>query len=198
VTVTVQPAGSGGGGTGGTTRTVDVRIAAGSDDAEQRVGRATTLTSSDLELIADGSVQQVVALRFPGVQIPAGATVTRAYVQFQADEVSTAAASLAIRAEASANPPTYTAGTGTVTGRAVTTTSVSWAPAAWTAAGAAGADQRTTDLSALVQAAVNRTGWAAGNALALQFSGSGRRTAEAFEGSRTGAPLLHVEYVVPA
>ena len=50
------------------------------------------------------------------------------------------------------------------------------------------------DVSALVQAVVNRAGWTSGNALALQFSGTGRRTAEAFEGSATGAPLLHVEY----
>ena len=191
VTVTVQPAVTGGGGT----RTVDVRVAVGSDDAEQRVGRSTALSSSDLELIADGSVQQVVAMRFPGVQIPVGATVTRAYVQFQTDEVSTAAASLTIRAETSVNPPTYTSGTGTLTARAVSSTSVSWAPAAWPTVGAAEPDQRTPDLAALVQAAVDRPGWAPGNALAFQFSGSGRRTAEAFEGSATGAPLLHVEYL---
>ena len=28
----------------------------------------------------------------------------------------------------------------------------------------------------------------------LLFSGSGKRTAESFEGSNAGAPLLHIEY----
>jgi hypothetical protein len=46
----------------------------------------------------------------------------------------------------------------------------------------------------LVQAVVGRGGWAQGNALALQVSGTGRRTAEAFEGVSSAAPLLHIEY----
>jgi len=60
--------------------------------------------------------------------------------------------------------------------------------------GEAAAAQRTPDVSALVQAVVSRTGWASGNALAVQFSGTGRRTAEAFEGGASFAPVLHVEY----
>ncbi|MFP5370851.1 MAG: metallophosphoesterase [Actinomycetes bacterium] len=190
VTVTVEPSGGGGG-----VQTVEVRVAAGSDDAEQRVGGTTTLTSTDLELIADGSYQQVVGVRFAGVRIPAGAKVARAWVQFQTDEVSTDASSMTIKVESSANPATYTSGTGTVTARPVTG-SVAWAPAAWPTVGAAGADQRTPDIAGLVQAAVGQSGWVSGNAIALQFSGSGRRTAEAYEGTRTGAPLLHVEYTV--
>ena len=56
------------------------------------------------------------------------------------------------------------------------------------------AAQRTPNLTALVQAVISRPGWAQGNALALQISGTGRRTAEAFNGVATAAPLLHVEY----
>lgn len=83
VTVTVQPAGGGG------AQTIEVRVAAGSDDAEQALSGSMYLNSSDLELTTDGSTQQVVGTRFVGVQIPRGATVTWAYVQFQVDEVST-------------------------------------------------------------------------------------------------------------
>jgi hypothetical protein len=187
MTVTVQPAG------GGSTRTIEVRVAAGSDDAEQALSGSMSLSSTDLELTTDGSTQQVVGTRFVGVQIPRGATVTSAYVQFQVDEVSTGVSSMTIRAENSDNAATYTSGSGTITARAVTG-SVSWTPPGWPTINVAGTDQRTADISSLVQAVVNRTGWVAGNALALQFSGTGRRTAEAFEGSTTGAALLHVEY----
>ena len=45
----------------------------------------------------------------PGSPVPAGATITNAYVQFQTDEVSTDAASLTIRAEAADNAATYQA-----------------------------------------------------------------------------------------
>ena len=189
VTVTVVP----GGGTAGT---VQVRVAAGSDDAEQRSSGSVALKSSDLELTTDGANQQVVGIRFLGVQIPAGATVTGAYVQFQVDEVSTGPSSMTIRAEASDNAATYTSARGSVTGRAVVG-GVPWSPPAWPTVRAAGPDQRTPDIAALVQAVVNRPGWTPGNALALQFSGTGRRTAEAFEGSAAAAPLLHVDYTVP-
>ena len=72
------------------------------------------------------------------------------------------------------------------------TVSVPWSPPAWNTVGARTAAQQTPDLSSLVQAVVSRPGWAQGNALAFQLSGTGRRTAEAFEGNF--APLLHVEY----
>ena len=55
------------------------------------------------------------------------------------------------------------------------------------------ADQRTPDLSALLQEIVDRPGWRSGNAVALILSGAGRRTARAYDGLQAGAPLLHVE-----
>ena len=50
------------------------------------------------------------------------------------------------------------------------------------------------DLASVIQEIVNRSGWVSGNALAIMVAGSGRRTAESYEGRATGAPLLHVEY----
>jgi hypothetical protein len=180
---------------GGGSQVVEVRVSAGSHDAEQAVGSGgTSLTSSDLELTTDAGTQQVVGVRFAGLQVPAGATITNAYVQFRTDEVSTGASSMTIRAEAADNTPAYQAVSGNVTGRATTSASVAWSPPDWTTVGQAAAAQRTPDLSGLVQAVVGRVGWVQGNALALQFSGTGRRTAEAFEGGASSAPLLHVEY----
>ncbi|HEU4515271.1 MAG TPA: hypothetical protein VFR87_19335 [Nocardioidaceae bacterium] len=190
VTVSVAAQPSGGGGT----QTLDVRVAAGSDDAEQRLTGSTSLTSSDLELTTDGTTQQVVGLRFAGLQIPAGSTVTNAYVQFRTNEVSTGAVSLTIRAEAADNAATYAATSGNVTSRATTAVGVAWSPPDWSVKGEAAAAQRTPDLTALIQAVVSRTGWVQGNALALQVSGTGRRTADAFEYGAAFAPLLHVEY----
>src|SRR5690606_39192784 len=39
------------------------------------------------------------------------------------------------------------------------------------------------------------SGWAALNDMAFVISGTGTRTAEAFEGAATGAPLLHIEWL---
>jgi hypothetical protein len=186
VTVLVMPEGS--------PSAVQVRVAAGPDDAEQAVSGSMALTSSDLELGADGSTAQLVGTRFAGVAVPAGASITNAYVQFRVDEVSTGASSLTIRAEAADSAATYQQVSGSMAARAVTAASVAWSPPAWPTVGAAGVDQRTPNIAALVQAVVNRPGWASGNALALRFSGTGRRTAEAYEGGSAFAALLHIEY----
>jgi hypothetical protein len=41
---------------------------------------------------------------------------------------------------------------------------------------------------------VTRPGWLSGNALVLIITGTGQRTAEAYNGVPAAAPLLHVEY----
>ena len=60
--------------------------------------------------------------------------------------------------------------------------------------GEAGRDQRTPDLSPVVQELVDRPGWSGGNALALIITGTGRRTADSYDGSAAAAPLLHIDY----
>ena len=46
----------------------------------------------------------------------------------------------------------------------------------------------------MIQEIINRPGWARDNALVLIISGTGKRTAESYDGDSSGAPLLHVEY----
>ena len=76
----------------GGAQTVEKRIAASSDDAEQRVSGADR--PDQLGPGADHRRHHPAGrgLRFTALAIPAGATITNAYVQFQVDEVSTGAA----------------------------------------------------------------------------------------------------------
>src|SRR5688572_6726926 len=77
---------------------------ADSDTAEERTSTGYMyMTSSDLELTADGSTAQIVGIRFPGVAIPKGATITAAYIQLRVDELSSVATNLTIRAHAADN-----------------------------------------------------------------------------------------------
>ncbi|MGG5821704.1 Calx-beta domain-containing protein [Falsiroseomonas sp. HW251] len=172
---------------------LEKRVASGADDVEQR-GHSMSLSSTDLELIQDGTTVQQVGLRFTGVDIPVGANITRAYIQFTADEVGSASTSLLIRGEDVNDAAAFTTATDNLSARSVTDASAAWSPPAWTTVGAAGLAQQTPDLSAVVQEIVGRSGWAASNDMAFIFTGSGTRTAEAFEGSAAGAPLLHVEW----
>jgi len=167
----------------------EIRISNGDDDVEE-AGGSVNMGSSDLEMVMDGGTTQIVGLRFYPVNIQQGATVHAAWVQFQVDEVTTDPASLVVEGEASDDAAPF----GSVTSRPRVPTQLTWIPAPWTAAGDAGPGERTTDIAGIIQQIVNRPGWSAGNAMALIISGSGKRTAESFDGTPSAAPMLHVEY----
>jgi hypothetical protein len=186
-TVTVLPEGS------ITPEVVEVRVAASSDDAEEKATGVVRLGRPDLYLVRRGSSNQTVGLRFTGVAVPAGATIVNAYVQFRVDEVTTAAASLTIQAQAADNPGSFTTATGNISSRPRTPQSVAWSPAPWSTVNQVSAAQRTPNLASLLQVIVDRSGWSSGNAIVLIVTGTGTRTADSYNGG--WAPVLHVEYV---
>jgi hypothetical protein len=176
---------------------LDVPVGAGADDAEERTSSgAVNLTSGDLNLGRDGTAAQTAAMRFTGVTLPAGATVTDAWVQFQVDEVSTADASVTIAGEAADSAAAFTTVSKNISSRLRTSATVGWVPAAWPTTAARTADQRTPNLAAVLQEIVGRPGWASGNALALLVTGDGTRVAESFDGGAAKTPVLHIEYTV--
>jgi len=178
-------------GTGSGTGTLDIRINASTDDAEEFANGFVARYSPDLELVEENSVQ-TVGLRFTGLAIPAGARIVSAYVQFTVDEPTGRTTTLQIAPEAIGNAATFSS-TDKPSSRTLGTP-VSWTPARWVAAGDAGIVQRTPDLASVVQQVVDRDDWVPSNALALIITGSGKRVAEAFDGSATQAPLLHIQY----
>ena len=172
---------------------VEVRVSAGSDDAEESASGSVRLSSSDLELVNDGG-DQTVGIRFVGVNIPQGATIINASVQFQVDETSTEAASLMIEGEDIEDAPAFTSSEYDISSRTRTLAGVPWSPLEWMIVGQSGPDQQTPDISSIIQEIVNRPGWVSGNSLVVIITGTGGRVAESYEGDQGGAPLLHVEY----
>ena len=172
---------------------IEVRVAASSDDAEEKASGDMSLTSSDLELVSDSS-DQLIGMRFVGVNIPQGATITKAYLQFQVDETTTEVTKLKIQGEDSDNAATFTSSDNNISSRPTTTANVFWEPEPWTTKGEAGLEQQTPDLTSVIQEIVNRPGWGSGNSLATIITGSGERVAEAFDGDQDNAPLLYVEF----
>ena len=153
-----------------------------------------SLGNPDLELVFDGGGDQVVGMRFQGVAVPQGASITNAYLQFEVDEATSVATSLTIRAEASDSAPSFSATHADISSRPTTAAAVGWSPPPWPAKNEAGPDQRSPDLAAVIQEIVDRPGWTAGNSLVLIVMGTGERVAESFDGEADAAPLLHVEY----
>lgn len=180
-----------------TIETISILISTGSDDVEERISRngSVQIASSDLELGVDDTVLQAVGLRFQGVPIPPNATVQSAFLQFTVDETNSDPATLTIAAQASDNAPAFSEVQYDVTARSQTSKTVTWNAPNWPAAGLSGQDQRTPDLSGMVQEIIDRPGWDEGSAMVFVITGTGTRTAEASTGAEGGAPLLSVTFV---
>ncbi|MHC4172172.1 MAG: discoidin domain-containing protein [Planctomycetota bacterium] len=184
------------------------RIATGSDDAEEHIpAGGVDLGSSDLELGHEGTMSptslQTIGCRWVALPIPKGATITEAWVQFSADDINNdyhiPDVSLIIEGELSPSPATFSSTASNISSRPKTTAQVVWDIPQWMTEHAKGPEERTTDISSIVQEIVNQDGWA-GNAIVLMFRDNpakpsqGTREAEAFDGSAIEAPLLHISY----
>ncbi|MEW6999328.1 PKD domain-containing protein, partial [Colwelliaceae bacterium BS250] len=182
----------------GNNNVVTARIASSSDDVEERSSDGgVDITDSDLELGDDpgSNEDQSVGLRFTALNIPQGAIIVSASLEFTVDEIDTATTNVSIRAQTADNAATFVATTNNVTNRSLTNASSSWNIAAWNTVGDV---KQSTDISALVQEVINRNGWSAGNAMIFVVSGSGSRTAKSYDGDASAAPLLRIEYELAA
>ena len=171
--------------------------AASSDDAEERLrdGRVA-LKSGDLELTNDNGVDQVVGVRFRSVNVPKGAIIKKAYVEFTTDEPTDGSALLFVEGEATDHARTFRSRARNISSRLRTQSSVTWNPEAWPSVGERAERQKTPDLSPIVQEIVDREGWEPGNAVAVIITGAGNRTAVSWDGDAKRAPSLYVEYEV--
>jgi hypothetical protein len=178
----------------------ETRITASSDDAEENTDTGkVNRGSSDLELVNQGVINQIVGLRFNGITIPRGATISNSYIQFQTDETHSGVTRLSIEGgEHIGNVTTFTNTNQNISSRSRgTTAEVDWRPAPWTTVGEAGPHQQTPDISSIVQEIVDRSEWSSGNSLIIDINGdvgAGTRTAVSYDGDPDAAPLLHVEY----
>jgi hypothetical protein len=177
------------------TNVLEIRVSANPDDAEETTANVVQRGDGDLDMMNDSNGNKlVVGTRFLGVAIPQGATITNAYLQFQADEAHSVATNLTIRGQAADNPSTFSTTNGDLSSRPTTAASQAWTVDPWLAVGDAGPAQRSPNLAAIIQQIVSRPGWASGNALVLLVTGSGQRVAVAHNQTPAAAPLLHIEW----
>jgi PKD repeat protein len=171
------------------TTKIDVRLVSRLDDAVEATTGSVVLNGGSVDL-GNGAGKSAAGIRWRGLAIPAGSTITSAYVVFTSADARSGSASLEVRAQADDSPPTFSAMPVDISSRPLTSAVASWSPAPW----AAGSTQHTCDLRAVIQEVVSRPGWTSGNALALVVSGAGLRRAWSYDASPSGSALIHVEY----
>lgn len=186
--------------------TVVSKVILSSDDADQRTDTGVmNLTRGQLNLGNNSNPVEplAVGLRFQNLAIPANATITSAYIQFTTDNGTPSnindPATLRIRAQEIASAPTFTAAANDITTRTTTSSFVDWSTPTWTGSRFSTPDQRTADLSTLVQEVLNDTAWASGNAMAFIIESSAdHRNGESFNAvNGSAAPILVVNYTQP-
>ena len=182
-------------GSGGAIRgTVNKRIAARTDDAEQR----STNGRGDWNDSTLNFGSNWIGLRFPGVTVPQNATITRAYMQLYSRTSTSRSTSYTIRAENSGNAASYSTARRNITGRSYFSDTVSWNLGRWFS----NQWYPSAELKTLVQKQVKHASWRSGNALAFRVDRGGRSRSVAAYDRRVGgvrgtqAPRLVIEYSV--
>ncbi|MBK6830463.1 MAG: fibronectin type III domain-containing protein [Flavobacteriales bacterium] len=156
-----------------------------------------------LDLVHDSETNpwrgdQIAALHYMDLDIPVGATIVSAYMQFTSRGTSgTNPCALQVSLQASDDAPSlgWTAFNYGVRPR---TSSVAWSPALWPTANQATAAQRTPNLAAILQEVIDRPGWAEGNNVAVFLEGTGRRSSWSWDQDPARAAQLCVSYALPA
>ena len=166
------------------------QVTDGSDDGQETVG-VVNLTGPSLNANQTGHLS---GMRFTNVTIPPGSTITAAALTLNLVSGSYDDPDVTIVGEAADHAAAFSTADDDFSDRPKTTASVTWV-AVSLGLGA----HATPDLSAVVQAIVNRAGWASGNALALFIQGNNSSsalrwsTAEASDGA-----TLAITYTAPS
>jgi hypothetical protein len=188
------------------TTTITKSIATGIDDVEEEgldgiYGGPGYMYNYDTELqlirddISPSSGNQKIGLRFTSLTVPKNATITNAYLTFVgktpvSPNTNTGTTNLTIRGQATDNAGAFTTTNYDVSNRTTTTASSAWTPSSWTN----GSTYNSPAITSIIQEIVNRSGWASGNAMVFTITGTGSRTAYAYEGNATLAPKLTIVY----
>jgi len=168
-------------------------ILSGDDDVEQSFVDGKLVTDGnalDIGTSVSGTDPRLVGLRFTKINIPQGATVTSAVMQFHADKDSTDSPKMQIGALLTDDAPAFPTADFAMINHPITST-LFWTPDEWKQDGI----YTTNDISSILQELVDQPGWCGGQNMALMIAGvGGVRKAKSFNQTQSGAPVLKYTY----
>ena len=178
---------------------LDLPITSYSDDVEYfDASGDSDFWSSDIEMMYEnGSFHYADALRFTGVTIPGDKVVTKAYIQFTCKETDTYPVSILIKADNALDSQGFS-DTEDILARSLTE-AVVWNPAGWDVIDQAGENERTSDLSGLLNSLIQEYGGFDDNAVSFILTTNvdsldGVRNAWSRDGDQDKVAVLHIEY----
>ena len=167
------------------------QVTSQANNAEERSSDGAIITASQIDM----NPSQTNGVRFSSVSIPNGAMILDARIIFTARNSDSSSTALTFFGHLNPDAATFSTSCGScydVSGRAKTSTSVTWNPTAWSTNN----EYPSDDLSGIVQEIVSQAGWASGNAMAFiqTNGGAGQRRAYTYQGSSSRAAKLEVTY----
>ena len=173
--------------------TLEAQVADGLDDVEMEVSSSQMrLTSNDLEMPFDEETgeSQLIGVRFRDLDLPEGAIIDDAYLEFEVQTYQEEAIIIGIYAQLG-NASVYTSNNrDLLRNRGYSSGLARRLPVA-----GRGQKIRLPNLQSIVQQSVDSQSWVNGGALAFvinEQNGEGFRDLKSFEGGY--APALHIEY----
>ncbi len=165
------------------------------DDASEING--SVYVNTNAVYFTYGTATVTSGLRFTGLNIPQGATITGAYMRLTSSQLNSAASVITIRGELAADSQPFSTASSDISSRATTASQVDWTT-----------DNEfpvtddvisTPDFSPVIQEIVDQAGWCGGQNLSLILEGSStdsssERKARSADYGTTGSPQLVVTY----
>ena len=172
-------------------------ISTSDDDVEQNNSdNSMELNNAELQMVEDGNGGHLIGLRFSNINIPQGAIITEAYLQFTTSSSSTGASNLLIEGELVEDAAAYSSISNDIGGRLRTDSSVVWNPSDWGVPGERATDQQSPDIKGVVQQIVDQDGFLDGNAMSFIISGTGMRNAVSYDSDPDNSAELCISYKV--
>lgn len=160
-------------------------------DAVEYVETGTVvLEDFALTLGADVAGETLLGLSFEDLDIPQGASIVSAKIEFVAEASTSEPTVLNVHVENTDDAVPYAADNSNISDRNVLGQSVRWTPEPWVL----NSVHETPDLKTLVQLTTDRPGWCSQNTLNVQIEGSGLRIAQSSRRGVNVAPRLKVTY----
>lgn len=181
---------------------INIRVAAWADDVYTSNG---TLYPTGALYVGNSfyiiDYPYASGMRFLGVAIPVGATITTAYITFTASDNMTAdTVRVKLFAEDGATPATFSTYANFI-GRTPTTAQVDWD---FTTDWATNSTYNSAEIKTIIQELVNSYDYSAGLNIVLFANDDGSTTGQdtyskaySYDDSTSKAPLLHIEYTTP-
>ncbi|MFK7924045.1 MAG: Ig-like domain-containing protein, partial [Bacteroidia bacterium] len=180
----------------GTTFSVCIPISSGGNDVEENAAGLMDLRNEALAMIDKNGSQQI-GLRFERPNIFPGASITDAYIQYTADTIQTASTLLFFEVENAFPSAAFSNQANDVSSRSYQTGIVSWNVPAWSNVGDATTDQQTPDLTSQIDQYINNPAYQFNQAITYRVSGSGLRTARAYDQKSGDQAVLCVSFELP-